>query len=41
MKNKGKKAKVIVVAIMRKLLHMIFGIIKNKNQFDPNLYVDI
>lgn len=37
MKKKGKPSKVIIITIMRKLLHIIFGIVKNKNQFNPNL----
>jgi hypothetical protein len=40
MQKIGKPTKVIIIAIMRKLLHIIFGIIKNKNQFNPNLYLD-
>lgn len=38
--SKGKPTKVIIVAIMRKLLHIIFGVIKNKTQFNPNLALD-
>lgn len=38
LKSKGKTGKVIVVAIMRKLLHIIFGIIKHKTNFNPNVY---
>lgn len=34
LKAKGKSGKVIVVAIMRKLSHIIFGVIKNKRVFD-------
>ena len=34
LKSKDKTGKVIVVAIMRKLLHIIFGIIKQKTQYD-------
>ena len=34
--SKGKPTKVIIVAIMRKLLHIIFGVIKYKTQFNPN-----
>jgi hypothetical protein len=26
----------IVVAAMRKLLHIVFGVLKNKQPFDPN-----
>ena len=36
--SKGNPTKVVVIiAIMRKLLHVVFGIIKNKTQFNPNL----
>ena len=38
--SKGKPTKVIIVAIMRKLLHIVFGVIKNKTQFNPNLVLD-
>jgi transposase len=38
--SKGKPAKVIIVAIMRKLLHIVFGVIKNNTQFNPNLVLD-
>lgn len=38
--NKGKPTKVIIVAIMRKLLHVVFGVIKNKTPFNPNLVLD-
>lgn len=35
--NKGKKPKVIIVAIMRKLLHIFFGILKNNQSFDQKM----
>jgi hypothetical protein len=35
LKKNGKPGKVIVVAIMRKLMHIIFGILKNNTPFDP------
>lgn len=35
--NEGKPPKVITVAIMRKLLHIFFGILKNDMSFDQNL----
>ncbi len=35
----GKHKMVIVGAIMRKLLHLVFGVIKSKRPFDPN-YLD-
>lgn len=36
LKEKGKNGKVIVCAIMRKLVHLIFGILKSGKKFDPN-----
>lgn len=39
-RNKGKNGKVIVVAIMRKLLHLIFGVLKNNSPFQPNFSLD-
>jgi transposase len=36
LKEKGKNEKVIVCAIMRKLVHIIFGILKSGKKFDPN-----
>lgn len=36
LKNKGKNGKVIVCAIMRKLVHIIFGILKSGKKYDPN-----
>lgn len=33
LRQKGKKGKVIVVAVMRKLLHIVFGILKTKVPF--------
>ncbi len=38
--GKGKPSKVIIVAIMRKLLHIVFGVIKNNTTFNPNLLLD-
>jgi len=38
--SKGKPTKVIIVAIMRKLLHIIFGVVKNNSQFNPNFMLD-
>ena len=35
--KKGKAAKVIIVAIMRKLMHLFFGILKNNAAFNENL----
>jgi len=39
--SKGKPTKVIIVAIMRKLLHIIFGVVKNKMPFNLNLVLDV
>jgi len=36
LKGKEKNGKVIVCAIMRKLVHLIFGILKSGKPFDPN-----
>jgi len=36
LKEKGKNGKVIVCAIMRKLVHVIFGVLKSGKKFDPN-----
>jgi transposase len=36
LKENGKNGKVIVCAIMRKLIHLIFGILKSGKPFDPN-----
>lgn len=35
LKEKGKNGKVIVCAVMRKLVHIIFGILKSGKKFDP------
>lgn len=34
--NKGKHKRTIIVAVMRKLLHVMFGILKTQKPFDPN-----
>jgi transposase len=36
LKEKGKNGKVIVCAIMRKLVHVIFGVLKSGKEYDPN-----
>ena len=36
LKEKGKNGKVIVCAIMRTLVHVIFGILKSGKKYDPN-----
>lgn len=36
LRAKGKASKVIIAAIMRKLLHLVFGVLKNQKPFDPN-----
>lgn len=35
--KKGKHTMVIIAAIMRKLLHIVFGIVKHKTPFNPEL----
>ncbi|MDR2067758.1 MAG: transposase [Holosporaceae bacterium] len=37
LEKKGKKAKVIVCAVMRKLMHIIYGMLKNNADFNKNL----
>ena len=34
--NRGKPKKSAVVACMRKLVHIIYGVLKNEMPFDPN-----
>jgi hypothetical protein len=34
--KKEKNGKVIVCAVMRKLVHIIFGVLKSGRPFDPN-----
>jgi transposase len=36
LKDKGKNGKVVVCAIMRKLVHVIFGVLKSGKKYDPN-----
>ena len=36
LRQRGKPFKVILVAAMRKLLHIVFGVVKNNTPFDPN-----
>lgn len=38
MKEEGRKSKVIVGAIMRKLLHLAYGVLKTGKPFDPNYF---
>jgi transposase len=36
LKGNGKRGKVLICAAMRKLMHMIFGVLKNQQDFDPH-----
>ena len=38
--SKGKPTKVIIVAIMRKLLHLVFGVVKHDTSFNPDFLLD-
>lgn len=38
LEQKGKHMMVIVIAAMRKLIHIIYGVLKNKVPFDPNYH---
>ncbi len=35
----GKPAKLIIGAMMRKLLQVVFGILKSEKKFDPALHI--
>jgi len=37
LQKKGKTAKVIIVTIMRKLMHIFYGMLKNNSKFYENL----
>jgi hypothetical protein len=37
LEKKGKSHKVIIVATMRKLTHLFFGMLKKNEKFDENL----
>ena len=39
LQNKHKMT--IIGALMRKMLHLIYGILKNQTQFDPNYFVNV
>lgn len=41
LKKRGKHKLVIVTAVMRKLLHIIYGVLKHKQPFDPNYTVNV
>lgn len=37
LKSKGKRGKVVVIAVMRKLVHIIFGVIKHNTVFNATI----
>lgn len=37
--DNGKPSKVIIGAMMRKLLHVAFGVLKSGKKFDPQLHI--
>jgi len=39
LRKKGKPGKVIVCALMRKLRHLVYGVLKLQRPFDPNLAI--
>lgn len=41
LRKAGKTEKQIIVAVMRKLIHCVFGILKNNQPFNPNLTCSI
>jgi transposase len=36
LRERGKHKMVIVGAVMRKLLHIVYGVLKSQRPFDPN-----
>jgi transposase len=40
LRNNGKSEMTIIVAVMRKLLHQVFGVIKNDTPFNPNILTE-
>lgn len=36
LRQKGKPKSLIIVAVMRKLLHLVYGVLKHQTPFDPN-----
>jgi hypothetical protein len=36
LERKGKVGKVIISAVMRKMIHIAFGVLKSGRPFDPN-----
>jgi len=36
MEQRGKPAKLILCALMRKLLHLVWGVLRSGRPFDPN-----
>jgi hypothetical protein len=36
LREKGKKGKELICAAMRKLIHIIYGVLKSGKPFDPN-----
>jgi hypothetical protein len=36
LRSRGKVAKVILFAVMRKLIHLAYGVLKHGKPFDPN-----
>jgi transposase len=41
LEKKGKHTIVIIGAIMRKLLHICFGVLKYKTPFNPDIFINI
>jgi transposase len=41
LRRKGKNGKVIICAVMRKLVHVIYGILKSGKPFDPNYKLNV
>ena len=36
-RNSPKKPKTVIVATMRKLIHVVYGMLKNQSDYDPDM----
>lgn len=41
LKSHGKSGKQVICAVMRKILHLVYGVIKSNKPFDPNYAVSV
>ena len=41
LKERGKKGKQIICAVIRKLIHIIYGVLSSRRAFDPNHFTSV